>query len=113
MAFLNKHQIATYEDLKSKIIQVWGGDIKIRVLNVAELQEYNEYIKDNQDNDKGCYYFLIKKCCLGEDDKRIFEDCDDNILDNKSLESVTYIVNEILSLNKQLPNDVEELAKNS
>lgn len=112
MAFLDKHQVALFDDLKSKDVDIWGGQVRIRVMSVKEQQEFNNFL-ENKPEDKAINFFLIKNCCLNEDGSKFFNDNDDEILDNKSLTSINFLVNEILSLSKQQPSDVESLAKNS
>lgn len=112
MALLDKHDVAKYDDLKSKVIDVWGGQLKIRVMNMKEQQEYSDFLATNPD-DKTFSFFLLKKCCVNEDGSSLFADCDDDILNNKSVQSINVVIQEILALSNQGKDDVDKLAKNS
>lgn len=110
---LNKHQIFACNDLKEKLVDMpeWGGEIKIKALSVAEQLEYDAFISsDPKEIDMALH--LIMVACVDSDNKKLFDSSDVELLKNKSSKNLFRLVNEILSLNKQNPDEVDSLAKN-
>lgn len=112
---LNKHAVFACNDLKTKDIDMtkeWGGTVRIRVLSAGEQLELDKYQKEDTEDFP---FILIMKCCITEDNKPLFDNPDEDIkfLKQKSSEGIIKLYKEVITLNKQNPGDVEELAKNS
>ncbi len=114
MPRLTKHQIFAANDLKSKIVNMeeWGGDLEIRVMSVKEQLDFDKFIAEKPD-DRTMAFYLIVRSCIDENGKRLFNDEDIEFIQNKSSDSILKLFDAILELNKQKPDDVEKLAKNS
>jgi len=110
---INKHQIFASNDLKEKFVAMpeWGGDVKIRALSVHEQLEYDAFIA-TEPKEIDMALHLILAACVDDNNSKLFNIDDLELLKQKSSKNLFYLVNEILELNKQKADDVENLAKN-
>jgi hypothetical protein len=110
---INKHQIFASNDLKEKFVDMpeWGGQVKIRALSVKEQLAYDEYLSTEPKEVEMALHLIIS-ACVDDDNKKLFDISDMDLLKEKSSKNLFLLVNEILSLNKQLPADSDKLAKN-
>jgi hypothetical protein len=111
---LNKHQIFASNDLKESFVEVpeWGGKVRIRALSVQEQLDYDEFLQTNP-KEVDMAIQLIITATINDDGKKTFSKEDIPSLKEKSLDNLFRVVDAILKLNKQSPQDVDELAKNS
>jgi hypothetical protein len=116
MALLSKASISKAPDLKSKIINIpeWGGDVKIQVMSVKEQREFVTYL-DGKPSDYEMGVYLVIHSCVDENGDKIFNDSEEDfaLVESKSPDVIKMLFQEIFDLNKQSPDAVEELAKNS
>ena len=110
---INKQQIFASRDLKEKMVDMpeWGGEVKIRALSVREQLQYDEYL-GTEPKEVEMALHLIIAACVNDDNSKLFDVSDIEMLKEKSSKNLFFLVNEILSLNKQQPKDSDELAKN-
>lgn len=108
---LNKHQIFAFNDLKEKVVHIWGGELKIRALSVKEQLEYDAFLATEPKEVEMALHLIIA-ACIDDNGNRLFEETDIPYLKEKNSKNLFHLVHEILSLNKQDDKDVEDLAKN-
>lgn len=110
---LNKHQIFATNDLKEKLIEMpeWGGSVKIRALSVKEQLDYDAYIA-TEPKEIDMALQLIMFACVDDNNNKLFNKDDIELLKQKSSKNLFKLVHEILDLNKQNPKNQEDLLKN-
>lgn len=103
---LSKNDIQNIEDLPTKTVTIkeWGGDVKISVLSVGHKLTIGNMIEANPDD--APFYWITAGCVEPE-----FSADDIPMLKKKSLESIVFLYEAILDLNKQ--TSVDQNAKNS
>lgn len=112
---LNKHQIYAAVDFKTEMVDIpeWGGEIEIRTMSVGQKFEYDNFIEEKKPTMQELALYVIKKCCIDDQGKLMFTDEDDQLLLEKSVQSLMRLFDACVALNRQRASDVEDAAKNS
>lgn len=110
---INKHQIFASNDLREKFVDMpeWGGVVKIRALSVKEQLVYDEFLTTKPKEIEMALHLIIL-ACVDDNNQKLFDNSDLELLKQKSSKNLFYLVHEILSLNKQESEDADSLAKN-
>ena len=110
---INKHQIFASNDLREKFVDMpeWGGAVKIRALSVKEQLEYDEFLSTEPKEVEMALHLIIV-ACVDDNNQKLFDLSDLELLKQKSSKNLFHLVHEILSLNKQEPENSDSLAKN-
>lgn len=119
MALLTKQQILTAKDIETKDIDVpeWGGKVRIRGLNGAERDEFEQSMverrgKRYEANLRNARARLVSLSVVDDSGSRIFTDADVNALGNKSASALNRVYESARDLSGLTEADVDELAEN-
>ncbi len=111
---VSKHQIFASNDLREALIDIpeWGGKVKIKALSVQEQLDYDSFLATKpKEIDMALHLIIVG--CINDDGTKKFDIDDISELKKKNSENIFKLVAGILTLNKQSPEDVDNLAKNS
>ncbi len=119
MALLSKQQILTAKDIETKDIEVpeWGGTVRIRGLNGAERDEFEQSMverrgKRYEANLRNARARLVALSVVDADGARLFSEADVNDLGNKSASALNRVYEAARDLSGLTEADVDELAEN-
>jgi hypothetical protein len=114
---LNKAQVLAAQDLMSEVVPVpeWGGDIKVRMLNGLEREEFQELTRDAAGKIVLANYSLklLAMTIVEEDGSRMFTMDELPQLGAKSPAAIDRLFPVAARLNGLLPSSVDDAEKNS
>lgn len=111
MAFLNLNDIEKIDDVKTKVIDVWDGQIKIKQMGFADQIQY-EKDRNKITDDSDVILALLKYCIVNEDNTPVFNDDNIKVLKTKNASCLFKIFKECLELNSLDQDSVDKNAKN-
>lgn len=119
MALLTKQQILTAKDIETKDVDVpeWGGTVRIRGLNGAERDEFEQSMverrgKRYEANLRNARARLVSLSVVDDSGSRVFTDADVKALGNKSAAALNRVYEAARDLSGLTEADVDELAEN-
>jgi hypothetical protein len=110
---LTRDQIKNKEDRKSKIVNVWGGQVKVVAMSAKQYIEYQATVTKLTPEEQSLVgATLITFCCVDEEGKPLFTKEDASWLLDKSPENLGVLLDAALSLNSITSEQIEDQAKN-
>jgi hypothetical protein len=121
---LTKEQILAADDRPTEEVEVpqWGGTVFVKTMSGTEKDAYENdcmrinvkgkkvNFEDHRDNSRAK---LLVLCIVDENGNRLFDESDIKALGNKSCAALDTVYEVAARLNKQTPEDLETMAKNS
>lgn len=111
---LTKEQIFACEDIRSKVVNIpqWKGDVKIRVMSIADQIEFEALNKDKK-SDTDIIFAMLSLCCIDNEGNKLFDKKDLPEIKKKSSAVILKLFKECLDLNSLNEKDLDIKAKNS
>jgi hypothetical protein len=111
---LTKDQILKSDDLPSIIVDVpdWGGEVKVRAMSIHDRIKF-EAEQANNASQTAMMVNLVLYTCVNENNERIFDDSDKEMLESKSPQALMKVFSASIGLNILTQEVIEEKAKNS
>ncbi len=111
MALLTKKQFLSQDDRTYKIVEIPGGEVKIRSLSGEDELEFEQIKQDRKPSE--WIFWMIVKGCVDENNEQLFdEESDLELIKKRSSNTIKKLFDEILELNNITTDKIEEEAKN-
>jgi hypothetical protein len=114
MALLTKEQIKEAVDYKETLVEVWGGEVRVRSMSAQDRidLEKKQVELGSSKIDMSYMVNIALACCIDEDGNKLFAEEDKAWLLQKSVDSLLKLVNACSEVNSYTKQDIEEEAKN-
>jgi hypothetical protein len=108
-----KQDILNFIDREVNTVNAFGSEIKIKSMSVTQLFRFQTLLAESQaskDYSK-CQLYVCRECCVGDDGKPLFGDCDLQALGEKSFKEINKIFQGVLKMNAFSDETNDELKK--
>jgi hypothetical protein len=112
---LTAEQIRNQNDLKIEIVDVpeWGGEVKIKEMNVRQRGEFELWVKKNENNLVEIRERLLVMVVVDDDGMPLFKESDVSVLQQKNAVPVDRIFEAAIKLNKLSNKSLDDEIKKS
>lgn len=110
---LTRDEIKVVDDLPFKIVHIknWGGDVKIRAMSTLDRISFENKNSKSKTELETMIYLIMYTCVL-EDNSRLFNDSDYDLLASKSADVLLKLFETAIELSTLSKEGMEEKAKN-
>ncbi len=109
---LSKEQIFAAPDLEYRMVAIpeWGGEVRIKVMSIAEQIKFEDLNMKKKDNSE-LVFAMLSQCCIDEKGDHLFDDEDLKELSKKSSAPILHLFNACLELNTMSKKALDDQVK--
>lgn len=113
MALLNKDDFFAIIDSRYTTVKVGNGEIRLKSMSIEDQLSYEKDLQNKDNYNRDLVLGLIMRCCVDENDNKLFSIDDLENLQKKSTDLILKVFNAAKDLNDLKQDELEAQAKNS